>query len=65
MIQLEAELIGENRWIVRPGNQSGACGSWPYLWTMELVEAATAEAAIEATTYAKTAYNEYTHHYIA
>ncbi len=45
-MELKAKLIRPGRYVVRPGNQCGTCGSYPYLWTAQFINAKTATEAI-------------------
>lgn len=52
-VVLVAERLRGNRWTVGPANQLGTCGWWPYAWTIEYVNARSAEEALKKATYAK------------
>lgn len=46
-MELEATHLRGNRWAVRPKGQLGTCGWYPIPWTVEYVNARSAEEAVE------------------
>lgn len=48
--ELEATHLRGHDYAVRPKDQLGTCGSWPFLWTVQYVSARSAEKAIELAT---------------
>lgn len=63
-IELTAERLRGNRWAVAPSNghglsQLGTCGSWPYLWQVQYVNAPDERIALQKATQAQAAYQRW------
>lgn len=50
-MKLVAERLRRNTWTVRPENQLGTCGYFPYPWTIEYVTAHSEQEALRKATY--------------